>query len=153
LPPNWPSLFEHARYSLFDSDVDSDFIPQLSKDFADAPDIRRPHVTVVEESEADSEGEPHDKYHDQSPIALEEDFDDAFQDCQEETEESPPPQKPRDGSNKKHTHGKRFRQRLTVNQAALENVCLTYGTTSLDLLFAYFKETESIYQHEDMTSN
>jgi hypothetical protein len=78
LPSNWLSLFEHARYSLFDSDVDSDFIPQLSKDFADPPDIRRTHVTFVDESEAASEGDPHDKSHDQSPTTLEEDFDAAF---------------------------------------------------------------------------
>jgi hypothetical protein len=153
LPSNWPSLFKHARYPLFDSDVDSDFITQLSKDFADPPDIIRPHVTFVDEPEAASEGETHDKSHDQSHTALEEDFDDAFQDCQEETEESTPPQKTRDGWNKKHTHGTRFRQRFTVNQAALENVCLADDTTSLDRLFAYFKETESIYQHEDMPSN
>jgi hypothetical protein len=90
LPLNWPSLFEHARYSLFDSDVDSDFIPNLSKDFADPPDIRRPQVTFVDESEAaSSEGEPHDKSHGQSHTPLEEDFDDACQDFQEEKEASP----------------------------------------------------------------
>jgi hypothetical protein len=44
--------FGSTGYSLFDSDVDSDFIPQLSKDFSDPADIRRPHVTFVDELEA-----------------------------------------------------------------------------------------------------
>jgi hypothetical protein len=57
-PSNWPSLFEHARYSLFDSDVNAEFIPTLSKDFADPPDIRKQHVTFIDASEAASEGVP-----------------------------------------------------------------------------------------------
>jgi hypothetical protein len=152
LPSNWPSLFEHARYSLFDSDVDAEFIPNLSKDFADPPDIRKQHVTFVDESESASEGAQSDRSSNHPPLALEEDFDDEFKDCQE-TEDPPPPQKTRNGWNKYHNHSTRFRQRFTVNQASLENVCLTNDVTSMDRLFAFFTETESIHQNDDMTSN
>jgi hypothetical protein len=62
-------------------------------------------------------------------------------------------QKPRDGWNKKHTHETRFRKRFTVNQAALEFFCLTDDVTSLDRLFVYFQEMESMHQHEDIASN
>jgi hypothetical protein len=48
VPSNWPSLFEHASYSLFDIDVDAELIPTLSKDFADPPDIIKQHVTFVD---------------------------------------------------------------------------------------------------------
>jgi hypothetical protein len=51
-------------------------------------------------------------------LALEEDFDDEFKDCQE-NEELPLPPKPRNGWNKNHNHITRFRQRFTVNQASL----------------------------------
>jgi hypothetical protein len=152
LPSNWPSLFEYARCSIFDSDVDADFIPTLSKDFADPPEFRKKHVTSVDESEAASDGVPSDRSNNQPHLALEEDFDDELKDCQE-NEDPLPPQKPRNGWNKNHNHSTRFRQRFTVNQAFLENLCFTDDVTSMDRLFAFFGKTESIHQNDDMTSN
>jgi hypothetical protein len=83
LPSDWPYLFEHARYSLFDSDIDAEFILTLSKDFTDPPDIRIQHVTFIDEPEAASEGVPSDRSNNQPPLALEEDFDDEFKEIQE----------------------------------------------------------------------
>jgi hypothetical protein len=138
MPSNWPSLFEHSRYSLFDSDIDAEFIPTLSKDFAGPPDIRKQNVTFIDESAAASEGAPNHGSHD--PLSLEEDFDDEFKDCQE-NEDLPLPPKPRNEWNKNHNHSTRFRQRFTVNQASLKNVCFINDITSMDRIFAFFGET------------
>jgi hypothetical protein len=152
LPSDWPSLFEHARYSLFGSDIDAEFIPTLSKDFADPPDIRKQHVSFVDESEAAPEGVPSDASNKQPPLELEQDFHDEFKESQE-NEEPPPPQKPRNGWNKNHNHSTRFRKRFTVNQASLKNVCFTNDVTSMYHLFAFFGVTKIINQNADMASN
>jgi hypothetical protein len=83
---------------------------------------------------------PSDRSKNQPPLALEEDFDDEFKDRQE-NEDPPPPQKPINRWNKNHNHSTRFRQRFTVNQASLKNVCFTNDFTSMDRLFAFFGET------------
>jgi hypothetical protein len=52
---------------------------------------------------------------------------------------------------KNHNHSTRFRERFTVNQASLENVCFTNDVNSMDRLFEFVGETEIIEQNDDMT--